>query len=76
MQLKAKLFQNGQSQAVRLPKAFRFQGNEVCIQKIGDKVVLSEVAPSWESFFNNKSVFDDDFLENRDNDVPQERESF
>ena len=36
----AKLFQHGGSQAVRLPKAFRFEGTEVIIEKSGDKVIL------------------------------------
>jgi antitoxin VapB len=38
----AKLFQNGRSQAVRLPKAFRFEGvSEVFIEKDGDRVIIS-----------------------------------
>jgi len=36
----AKLFQHGGSQAVRLPKAFRFEGSEVLIEKRGDEVIL------------------------------------
>ena len=36
----AKLFQNGSSQAVRLPKAYRFQGDEVIIKRAGDAVLL------------------------------------
>ena len=36
----AKLFENGKSQAVRLPKEYRFEGDEVLINKIGDVVVL------------------------------------
>jgi virulence-associated protein VagC len=42
----AKLFQNGRSQAVRLPRDFRFEGKEVRIRRIGDSVVLEPVAPS------------------------------
>ena len=41
---KAKLFWNGRSQAVRLPKAFRFEGEEVSISRVGDTVVLKPVA--------------------------------
>jgi antitoxin VapB len=41
---RAKLFTNGRSQAVRLPKAFRFEGSEVAIRKEGDAVVLEPVA--------------------------------
>ncbi len=40
---RAKLFWNGRSQAVRLPKAFRFEGDEVLIRKDGDAVVLEPV---------------------------------
>lgn len=40
---RAKLFWNGRSQAVRLPKAFRFEGNEVHIRRDGDAVVLEPV---------------------------------
>jgi len=40
MESTAKVFQNGRSQAVRLPKAFRFKGKEVKIRKEGDKVIL------------------------------------
>ena len=38
---KAKLFQHGRSQAVRLPKEFRFEGTEVFVRREGDEVVLS-----------------------------------
>ena len=72
----AKLFMNGQSQAVRLPKEFRLEGKEVYIQKLGNKIILSEKKQSWNQFFKENSVFDDDFLSQRDNDEPQERDFF
>jgi len=40
MTVTAKLFTHGRSQAVRLPKAFRFEGREVRITKVGDRVIL------------------------------------
>lgn len=47
----AKLFQHGGSQAVRLPKAYRFSGKEVIIEKHGDEVVLKPMAePKFHSF--------------------------
>jgi len=47
----AKIFQHGGSQAVRLPKAFRFEGAEVLIEKRCDEVVLKPVrAPKFRSF--------------------------
>lgn len=39
----AKLFMHGRSQAVRLPKEFRFDGSEVRVSKLGDKVILEPV---------------------------------
>lgn len=41
---KAKLFLHGRSQAVRLPKEFRFEGTEVYVRRVGDDVVLSSKA--------------------------------
>lgn len=38
---KAKLFAHGRSQAVRLPKEFRFEGTEVYVRRVGDEVILS-----------------------------------
>ena len=44
--MKAKLFKHGGSQAVRLPKAFRFEGSEVLVERRGDEVVLRSVGPT------------------------------
>jgi len=45
----AKLFMHGRSQAVRLPKAFRFEGTEVRVSRIGDKVILEPMeAPPFD----------------------------
>jgi len=41
--VRAKLFQHGGSQAVRLPKAFRFEGSEVTVRRDGDAVILEPV---------------------------------
>jgi antitoxin VapB len=43
---RAKLFRNGRSQAVRLPKEFRFQGDEVAIRRDGDAVILEPIRRS------------------------------
>lgn len=43
---RAKLFMHGGSQAVRLPKAFRFEGAEVTVRKEGDKVILESLKAS------------------------------
>ena len=58
----AKLFMNGRSQAVRLPKEFRFEGSEVFIRKQGNEVVLSGKPVSWEDFFRSAERPTDDFM--------------
>jgi antitoxin VapB len=45
----AKLFKNGRSQAVRLPKAFRFEGDEVYVKRVAGGVVLLSKADPWAS---------------------------
>lgn len=45
-----KLFENGRSQAVRLPKEYRFEGNEVSIKKVGEAVILLPVNNKWAVF--------------------------
>jgi antitoxin VapB len=58
----AKIFQNGRSQAVRLPKAFRFKGNEVKISKKGDMVILEPIGRStWPDRFWDDFLVDSDF---------------
>ena len=62
MESTAKLFRNGRSQAVRLPKAFRFKGGEVKIRKEGDKVILEPlVRDQWPQGFWDDFVPDPDF---------------
>jgi len=48
----AKLFQNGQSQAVRLPKSFRFEGTEVSVKKIGEGILLLPLKHSAEQLLS------------------------
>lgn len=76
MQQTAKVFTNGRSQAVRLPKAFRFETDEVYIRRVGGDVILSAKKIGWNDFFQEKSAFGDDFLAERDNAPPQQREAF
>lgn len=61
--LTAKLFTNGSSQAVRLPKEFRFTGNEVYAQKIGDTVMLVPKEKAWETFMEGINSFTEDYFE-------------
>lgn len=70
----AKLFENGQSQAVRLPKEFRFEGKEVFIKKMGHAAILFPTQHPWESLVNSLSKFSDDFMEERNQPEQQTRE--
>lgn len=58
----AKLFENGRSQAVRLPKECRFDGDEVAIDKVGDVVILMLKDHKWSGFLNSLELFSDDFM--------------
>lgn len=62
----AKLFTNGRSQAVRLPKECRFLGDDVFIKKIGNMVVLLPKDDPWSPLVNSLDQFTDDFMDSRD----------
>lgn len=72
----ARLFKNGQSQAVRLPKDFRFEGEKVFIKRVGNAVVLIPYQAPWETLFDSLDQFSDDFMqEEREQPASQDRES-
>lgn len=71
----AKLFVNGNSQAVRLPKAYRFRGDEVVIKRMGNAVVLLPKDDPWQVMFDALAEFPDDFMLTRDQPELQEREA-
>jgi len=54
----AKLFNNGRSQAVRLPKTYRFEGDEVLIKRVGRAVVLLPRAHAWDVLFDSLDQFE------------------
>lgn len=70
----AQLFQNGRSQAVRLPKEFRFKGEKVFIKKVGNITILIPAENPWDSLINSLAKFSDDYLEDRNQPDQQERE--
>ena len=57
---KAKLIMNGGSQAVRLPKAFRFEGQEVYVKRMGKGVLLIPANDSWGMMREGIELFDGD----------------
>jgi antitoxin VapB len=75
----AKLFKNGRSQAVRLPKEFRFEGEEVYVRREGNSVILSPKSPSddnpWKELFAAFDMFDPRFPIVRDQPPQQVRKS-
>ena len=58
----AKLFRNGRSQAVRLPREFRFEGDRVFIRKSGKGVLLLPAEQTWDAWIENLSKFPPDFM--------------
>jgi antitoxin VapB len=72
----AKLFENGRSQAVRLPKECRFSGDEVAVNKIGDIVILMPKENKWSGFLSSLNLFSEDFMSGgREEEIPQERDA-
>jgi antitoxin VapB len=72
----AKLFKNGQSQAVRLPKEFRLPGKSVYVRRAGSAVVLIPKTKSWDSLFEACTEFTDDFLATRRQGTQKREEPF
>ena len=71
----AKLFTNGRSQAVRLPKECRFDGEDVYIKRYQGMVLLVPKDCAWNSLVDSLSHFSEDFMANRNQPVEQVRES-
>ena len=77
----ARVFMNGRSQAVRLPKEFRFDTDRVLVRREGRHLVLSPMFKDWDDYLENGVRFTDDFFEAmeelRDTHLPLEgREPF
>lgn len=71
----AKLFLNGQSQAVRLPKEYRFQGDRVYLKRVGNALILLPYDAPWQTLIDSLDQFSPDFMEQREQPAPQEREN-
>ena len=70
----AKIFINGRSQVVRLPKKFRLPGDDVFIRKIGNILILIPKDAPWSSLENSLNNFTEDFMENRNQPGQNSRE--
>ena len=69
----AKLFMTGRSQAVRLPKEYRFEGNEVLIKRVGDAVVLLPRTRSWDTLLEGLNRFEPGFRLERKQPAKQQK---
>jgi antitoxin VapB len=74
MRRTAKIFMNNRSQAVRLPKDFQFQTDEVFIRKEGRDVILSPRPVDWSSYLRDGPVASEAFMEHVEDLPVQERE--
>jgi antitoxin VapB len=71
----ARLFNNGRSQAVRLPKEYRFRGKDVYVKKFDNIVMLFPMNDPWISVLDSLEKFSDDFMVERHQPKPEKRES-
>ena len=72
----ARLFSNGRSQAVRLPKEYRFKGNDVYIKKFENIIMLIPKDDPWAPLVNSLDAFSDDFMASRPSPKLKDREPF
>jgi antitoxin VapB len=70
----AKVFVNGRSQAIRIPKEFRFDCDEVYIERHGEQVVLIPKPKSWADYFLEGNRFSNDYPDDIEDAPPEERE--
>ena len=68
----AKIFSNGGSQAVRLPKTCRFNDSEVLVNRIGNIVILFPKEDRWQSLLTSLDLFTEDFLAEEIKSLPVE----
>jgi antitoxin VapB len=72
----AKVFKTGRSQAVRLPKKYRFGTREVCVTKVDDMVILYPPKKGWKLLERAIQRFTEDFMADRDQPpTPEERQT-
>ncbi|MGJ3495792.1 antitoxin [Piscirickettsia salmonis] len=73
---KSRIFKSGNSQAVRLPKEMRLDGEEVVIRRFGNSLLIQPVYETWLDVYNHMSDVSDDFMEDYQDIQAQERDWF
>jgi antitoxin VapB len=68
----ARLFKNGRSQAVRLPKEYRLPGSQVLVKKVGRAVMLIPLDDPWGTLVDSLGMFSADFVEDRGQPAEQQ----
>ncbi len=71
----ARLFQSGRSQAVRLPKQYRFSGSEVVVKHFGNGVLLLPIDDPWQTLEAGLAAFEPGFEITREQPEQQIREA-
>lgn len=71
----AKIFKSGNSQAIRLPKAYRFEGKKVYLKRIGNALLLIPEENAWNTLIEGVNQFSADFMIEREQPEEQEREA-
>jgi antitoxin VapB len=71
----AKLFQSGRSQAVRLPKEYRFQGSEVAVKHFGNGLLLLPIEDPWQMLEAGLEAFEPGFVLSREQPEQQMRDA-
>ena len=71
----AELFQSGRSQAVRLPKEYRFQGSEVAVKHFGNGVLLLPIEDPWQMLEAGLEAFEPGFTLSREQPEQQMRDA-
>ncbi len=71
---RTKAFMSGRSQAVRIPKEFRFSNDDLYVNKVGDSLIITPVSSLKDTFMRSLSMFTDDFMaDGRPEELPNER---
>ncbi|RFA26590.1 AbrB/MazE/SpoVT family DNA-binding domain-containing protein [Alkalilimnicola ehrlichii] len=71
----ASLFRNGRNQAVRLPRDFTLDADQVYIERRGDEIVLRPKPRTWSDYFSKSPLLPEDFPDSIEDTPPQDRDA-